>query len=1017
VLYLLLLVSSPVDSQSQLASAISGTFRYGHVFWNRISGNTVQFTVEASYTRIVDTSYFRGSGADGYAQIGDMVVMVGRETPTFEFGDGFLADRLTMKVMAYSIESNWILGQAVFEHTYATPNNAGSPWVFKFAGCCRIANLLQAANQPWLLLGEVDLLQSVSSPRSFIPPVIGGKYCQNAQYGEFASILIPASMTDPYGRSVATPYLRVDEPFQTNTMTQFGDQNTHGIAMLPLNNQITTSQQQCVPDHNNGLGCFGYLLQSNVNVPASTIEGVVKIDSPEGGVVLSTGPGPGSGSGSATCLLDKCKISMIYVKVNESHVTVGHELQVGSDQFVLSVVGFALPEKLAVGRCMHVAVVRHSFADGGKDYSTYKVYANGQLLNKGDFPPCQAGVACTGGRRGGTSVKALSEGESNPIQGPRSSLSTDPLGSDTYLLFGGYRGAAGSPSFFQGSIREWRFWLGERNAGEILRWYQRQIEPSLTNSYGDPTSLYGQRMTSPADYQIASQLLVLYSFDWSKAAAADSSCPPYRTNCQYSQVRATYPLGAAASSFTLEVDQGNPKVSHASQKCALAPSDSSVSPYTLSFQLLPGYNQLTVYLSWDANSTGVPVDIISRTIEAASCSGVSQFKVGSSTINEPSLELSGFISSPGSAATSTSIPPIIAKLSTVNVTAGMYLELTVKSEVSSSSALPPLQLFLDSGRSPSSMRFYTATTTTTTTSQSMSMRVTWTPCQQDLGINFVCFQSHARVLNGSLCSNQIDRPCSSNAECANNGVCVANYTTVAISPLKCVGINVMMEDAPVFNSSIPAQVELIMGRETAVDIGMSVQQCQSQLSLDVAPGSMLPPGASLSSLLVASWGCTARYKTLRWTPSPKVGGYSSRTCFVAKGLLSSSACAGLLPSSSERCIQLTVLPCVYSVRRDQQLQEIAGLFNMDWILLWSLNAEMLHPDYLVYREQNISVGHLYRSELTDMALDVVAARFGMTLSQVVEMNYNLAGAAVLPKGQRMCVVPNSCKGMSQTIYS
>ncbi|EKX35823.1 hypothetical protein GUITHDRAFT_155380 [Guillardia theta CCMP2712] len=90
---------------------------------------------------------------------------------------------------------------------------------------------------------------------------------------------------------------------------------------------------------------------------------------------------------------------------------------------------------------------------------------------------------------------------------------------------------------------------------------------------------------------------------------------------------------------------------------------------------------------------------------------------------------------------------------------------------------------------------------------------------------------------------------------------------------------------------------------------------------------------------------------------------------------------------------------------------------MDWILLWSLNAKVFHPDYLVYSQQNISVGHVYRSELADVGLDVVAARFGMTLSQVVEMNFNLAGAAFLPKGQRMCVVPNSCKGMKQTIYS
>ena len=49
-------------------STIGGTFRYGHIFWTS-SGNDVNFVIEAAYKRSVNTSYFKGSAADGLAQV------------------------------------------------------------------------------------------------------------------------------------------------------------------------------------------------------------------------------------------------------------------------------------------------------------------------------------------------------------------------------------------------------------------------------------------------------------------------------------------------------------------------------------------------------------------------------------------------------------------------------------------------------------------------------------------------------------------------------------------------------------------------------------------------------------------------------------------------------------------------------------------------------------------------------------------------------------------------------------
>ena len=47
---------------------LGGTFRYGHLYWTS-SGNDVNFVVEAAYRRSVNTSYFKGSAADGLAQV------------------------------------------------------------------------------------------------------------------------------------------------------------------------------------------------------------------------------------------------------------------------------------------------------------------------------------------------------------------------------------------------------------------------------------------------------------------------------------------------------------------------------------------------------------------------------------------------------------------------------------------------------------------------------------------------------------------------------------------------------------------------------------------------------------------------------------------------------------------------------------------------------------------------------------------------------------------------------------
>merc|ERR1712216_592259 len=97
---------------------------------------------------------------------------------------------------------------------------------------------------------------------------------------------------------------------------------------------------------------------------------------------------------------------------------------------------------------------------------------------------------------------------------------------------------------------------------------------------------------------------------------------------------------------------------------------------------------------------------------------------------------------------------------------------------------------------------------------------------------------------------------------------------------------------------------------------------------------------------------------LTWTPSPSQGGYNESVCFVA-----TSADTGLCPDvsrgSREHCMRLVVRRCWYALQKDQQLQEIASMFKVDWMRIWSLNANLTHPDYLVYGGQTLMIGHLY----------------------------------------------------------
>ena len=203
--------------------------------------------------------------------------------------------------------------------------------------------------------------------------------------------------------------------FTSLLLTPFFDKN---MRLCCTNPALGKCPDSVVNNPSVSLGCFARLLATDyqsappgaeTSSPAMTVEGWVQINSAEGGVVLSTG----RAAGRARCTnLGSCQVALIYIKVNATHVSVGHETYAGragngtgSDLFRLNTVDFAISSNIELltmlqdkalypntydstslkDKWVHVAVVRKSnvgpshWTEQQAEYwfATYKVYVNG----------------------------------------------------------------------------------------------------------------------------------------------------------------------------------------------------------------------------------------------------------------------------------------------------------------------------------------------------------------------------------------------------------------------------------------------------------------------------------------------------------------------------------------------------------------------------------------------------------------------------------------------------------------
>jgi len=146
------------------AGASDGHFRFAAMSWARVHDNVVDVVVDSEWRRSYTGLANSGFGSSSAPKIGDKVYVNGADVPTINFGDG-TSSFLEVTVTQYSNKGDWFRGQTRVRHTYSTPNNAGSPWVLTFTGCCRINGLVANSNSPWQLTSSIDLTASQGTPR------------------------------------------------------------------------------------------------------------------------------------------------------------------------------------------------------------------------------------------------------------------------------------------------------------------------------------------------------------------------------------------------------------------------------------------------------------------------------------------------------------------------------------------------------------------------------------------------------------------------------------------------------------------------------------------------------------------------------------------------------------------------------------------------------------------------------------------------------------------------------------
>lgn len=231
------------------------------------------------------------------------------------------------------------------------------------------------------------------------------------------------------------------------------------------------------------------------------------------------------------------------------------------------------------------------------------------------------------------------------------------------------------------------------------------------------------------------------------------------------------------------------------------------------------------------------------------------------------------------------------------------------------------------------------------------------------------------------------------------------------SPQYCLDFVVLPDSPPTLAASLPPHLaglpagvplEWSMGQRLSIALLAADRRA---VSMDIRADGPLPPGAMFTERVLEESSAELQVmRNLTWEPDAKAGGSSGSLCFVAHDGGAASA---------PLCFEFRVPKCMYKVRAGETLMDIAMKFGTSWLQLWALNKKTISRpeghglEGTVYEGFDLHVGQLVLVKEGD-SLERIAARFGTTLRQIVNLNAEVTPSRQLLTGQLLCVVPSSC---------
>ncbi|WP_083921231.1 beta strand repeat-containing protein [Cytophaga aurantiaca] len=197
-------------------------FRYGTMSWEKVSGvssNTYRITVSQAWRK----SFFPGVVLGGTVNTG-----------TLELGDG-TTTAVQLNVTSINPTDDWFYGQFVYIKTYP-PIPTVRDYTLRFAGCCRISTLKNAADGDYLSTSVINVGTTNNSPVITVNPI------KTAQINTITTI--PVGYSEPDGDPVTYRLATAAEMGAANYVLPAGTtiNATSGIVTFNGNGKLLNEQ-------------------------------------------------------------------------------------------------------------------------------------------------------------------------------------------------------------------------------------------------------------------------------------------------------------------------------------------------------------------------------------------------------------------------------------------------------------------------------------------------------------------------------------------------------------------------------------------------------------------------------------------------------------------------------------------------------------------------------------------------------------------------------------------------------